>query len=223
MFVKRFDLEATRHRGLATTMLALIFTGLLASSGARAQAPGQGDPQAGQAKSMTCAACHGADGNSVNPEWPSLASQHAGYSVRQLYAYKNGERNNVLMVGQAMTLSDQDKLDLAAYYAQQTLKPLTAGAGDLSLGERLYRGGNPQTGVSACIACHGPRGLGNPTSGYPRVSGQHARYLYDTLTHYAEGSRQSDGGVLGQMMRSIAGRMTDDEKQAVAAYMQGLQ
>lgn len=219
MFVKLFGQEATRHRGLAAMFLSLTSLGLFAGAGAHAE----GDPQAGQAKSVTCAACHGADGNSVNPEWPSLASQHAGYTVRQLQAYKNGQRDNVLMVGQAMTLSEQDELDLAAFYAEQTLRPLTAGAGDLSLGERLYRGGNPETGVSACIACHGPRGLGNPTSNYPRVGGQHARYLYDTLVHYSEGSRQSDGGVLGQMMRSIAGRMSDDEKRAVTAYMQGLQ
>ncbi len=219
MSVKLFGQEATRQRGLAATIFSLVLLGLFAATAVRAE----GDPQAGQAKSVTCGACHGADGNSVNPEWPSLASQHAGYSVRQLHAYKNGQRDNVLMVGQAMTLSDQDKLDLSAFYAQQTLRPLTAGAGDLSLGERLYRGGNPQTGVSACIACHGPRGLGNPSSDYPRVSGQHARYLYDTLIDYSEGSRQSDGGVLGQMMRSIAARMSDDEKRAVAAYMQGLQ
>lgn len=219
MFVKLFGQEATRHRGLATMILSLIWLGLFTAAGARAD----GDPQAGQAKSVTCAACHGADGNSVNPEWPSLASQHADYTVRQLQAYKNGQRNNVLMIGQVIALSEQDKRDLAAFYAQQTLRPLTAGSGDLSLGERLYRGGNPQTGVSACIACHGPRGLGNPISDYPRVSGQHARHLYDTLKDYSEGSRQSDGGVLGQMMRSIAGRMSDDEKRAVAAYMQGLQ
>lgn len=219
MFVKLFGQKATPHGGLAAIILTLISLGLFAGATARAE----GDPQAGQAKSVTCAACHGADGNSVNPEWPSLAGQHAGYSVRQLQAYKNGQRDNVLMVGQVMALSEQDKLDLSAFYAEQTLKPLTAGSGDLSLGERLYRGGNPQTGVSACIACHGPRGLGNPTSDYPRVSGQHARYLYDTLKDYSDGSRQSDGGVLGQMMRSIAARMSDDEKRAVAAYMQGLQ
>ena len=219
MFVKLFGQEASRHRGLAATILSLISLGLLAGASARAE----GDPQAGQAKSVTCAACHGADGNSVNPEWPSLAGQHAGYSVRQLQAYKNGQRDNVLMIGQVMALSEQDKLDLSAFYAEQTLKPLAAGSGDLSLGERLYRGGNPQTGVSACIACHGPRGLGNPTSDYPRVSGQHALYLYNTLKDYADGSRQSDGGVFGQMMRSIAARMSDDEKRAVSAYMQGLQ
>ena len=218
MFVKLVD-GKTRHRGLAAMILSLLPLGLLVGASAHAQ----GDPQAGQSKSVTCSACHGADGNSVNPEWPSLASQHAGYSVRQLQAYKNGQRQNVLMVGQVIALSDQDMQDLAAFYAEQTLKPLTAGSGDLSLGERLYRGGNPETGVSACIACHGPRGLGNPTSHYPRVGGQHARYLYDTLTHYADGSRQSDDGVLGQMMRSIAARMSDDEKRAVAAYIQGLQ
>jgi cytochrome c553 len=100
---------------------------------------------------------------------------------------------------------------------------MAAAPGDLALGQRIYRGGNPATGVSACIACHGPRGLGNPAADYPRVSGQYARYLYDTLRHYANGERQSDGGRLGQMMRSIASRMSDEEMRAVTAYMQGLQ
>ena len=206
-------------RGLCCTVLASAGLGLVVGGHAHAA----GDPAAGQAKSITCSACHGTDGNSVNPEWPSLAGQHAGYTVRQLQAYQSGQRNNVLMLGQVAALSEQDMLDLAAFYEQQTLRPQPAGPGDLSLGERIYRGGNAVTGVSACIACHGPRGLGNPTAGYPRVSGQHARYLHDTLRDYASGERQSDGGVLQQMMRSIAGRMSDEEMRAVAAYMQGLQ
>jgi cytochrome c553 len=206
-------------RGLGFTLLASAAVGL--SLGGNAQAAG--DPEAGRAKSVTCSACHGTDGNSVNPEWPSLAGQYAGYTVRQLQAYKNGQRNNVLMLGQAAILSDQDMLDLAAFYEQQTLRPQPAGPGDLALGERIYRGGIAETGVAACIACHGPRGLGNPVAGYPRVSGQHARYLHDTLRDYASGERQSDGGLLQQMMRTTASRLTDEEMSAVAAYMQGLQ
>ena len=57
----------------------------------------QGSAEAGQEKAAPCVACHGADGNSVTPEWPSLAGQHAGYIVRQLEAYKSGDREDVLM------------------------------------------------------------------------------------------------------------------------------
>lgn len=206
-------------RGLGCTVLAAAALGMATAGSAQAA----GDPEAGRAKSITCSACHGADGNSVNPEWPSLAAQHAGYTVRQLQAYQKGQRNNVLMLGQVIGLSEQDMRDLAAFYEQQTKAPQPAGPGDLALGERIYRGGNPETGVSACIACHGPRGLGNPLANYPRVSGQHATYLHATLRDYASGERQSDGGTLQGMMRSIAARMSDEEKRAVAAYMQGLQ
>ena len=181
-----------------------------------------GDPEAGQANSNTCAACHGSNGNSANPEWPSLAGQHAIYTFRQLQAYQDGDRQNALMTGQVQGLSEQDMRDLAAFYAEQELEPLAAGDGDLSLGERIYRGGNAETGVTACIACHGPRGLGNPLTNYPRVSGQHARYLRDTLREYRSGDRRSDGQ-MAQMMRDIAGRMSDDEIDAVSAFMQGLQ
>lgn len=206
-------------RGLGRAIIACALLGMAAAGVARAE----GDPEAGQAKSMVCAACHGADGNSVNPEWPTLAGQHAGYTVRQLQAYQDGRRNNVLMLGQVAGLSEQDMWDLAAFYEAQTKNPLPAGSGDLELGERIYRGGNTETGVSACIACHGPRGLGNPIEHYPRVGGQHARYLSDTLRDYRSGERQSDDGVLSEMMRSIARRMTDEEIDAVAAFMQGLQ
>jgi cytochrome c553 len=211
--------RACSGRGTTSAALLLMALGLALSGNSAAQ----GDPAAGQAKSVTCGACHGSDGNSVNPEWPSLAGQHAGYTVRQLQAYQSNARNNVLMIGQAAALSEQDMWDLAAYYETQALRPMAAAPGDLALGQRIYRGGNPATGVSACIACHGPRGLGNPVANYPRVSGQYARYLYDTLRHYANGERQSDDGRLGQMMRSIASRMSDEEMRAVTAYMQGLQ
>lgn len=217
MFESFTDHRVDRSRPV--TWLVCVVATLLLSTAAQAD----GDPQAGQEKSLTCSACHGVDGNSVNPEWPSLAGQHARYAVRQLQAYQNGQRDNVLMTGQAMALSEQDMLDLAAFFEQQTLASQAAGDGDISQGERLYRGGNPQSGVAACIACHGPRGLGNPLAGYPRVSGQHARYMHVTLKEYADGSRQSDSGVLAQMMRNIAARMTDEEMRAVSAYMQGLQ
>ena len=76
---------------------------------------GQGSKEAGQAKSTTCVACHGVDGNSVNPEWPNLAGQHPSYIAKQLRAFREGQRENVLMSPMAMALSDQDIEDLAAY------------------------------------------------------------------------------------------------------------
>jgi cytochrome c553 len=88
--------------------------------GSAAQAAG--DPAAGKAKSGSCAACHGGDGNSPNPQWPKLAGQHAEYMVLQLKAFKAGERKNPLMSPMAAPLSEADMEDLSAYFASQTPK-----------------------------------------------------------------------------------------------------
>ncbi len=178
-----------------------------------------GDAEAGKAKSATCAACHGADGNSFNPAWPSLAGQHADYIVAQLKAYQEGTRNDPMMSGMAMGLSEQDMADLAAFYASQSLTGKTADADLAAAGERLYRGGNLETGIAACAACHGPAGMGNPAAGWPRVAGQHAQYTGDQLRRYREGNRTSD---MQSIMRQVAANMTDAEIEAVASYIQGL-
>jgi cytochrome c553 len=157
----------------------------------------------------------------VTPEWPSLAGQHPGYIVRQLEAYKSGDREDVLMSAFASTLSTEDMRDLAAYFA--TLPAVQRGADPdlVELGERIYRSGLPDRGVAACIACHGPAGRGNSLATYPVVRGQHATYVVNTLHAYASGDRRSDG-TINQMMRDIAVTLRDDEIQAVASYMQGL-
>jgi cytochrome c553 len=181
----------------------------------------EGSVDAGRTKSVTCAACHGADGNSITPDWPTLAGQHASYIVRQLLAFKNGERVNVTMKPFADLLSDQDMLDLAAYFASQTPTPKGADPSLVSLGQQIYRGGVPDRGVAACIACHGPTGDGNPLAAYPRVSGQHAAYVTATLNAYASGDRRSDAD-LNQMMRNEAALLREDEIRALASYVQGL-
>lgn len=194
--------------------------GLVASlSLMQSAAIADGDAAAGKAKSATCAACHGADGNSVNPEWPKVAGQHASYIVLQLQAYKEGKRQNALMSPMAMGLSDADMADLAAYYSSQQMTPAMADPELVATGERVYRGGNPSRGVPACIACHGPKGEGNPLAEFPKLGGQHAVYTYSQLKAYADQTRKSDKN---QMMRNIADRMSDSDMRAVASYIQGL-
>jgi cytochrome c553 len=185
------------------------------------QATGVGSVEAGRTKSVTCAACHGADGNSVSPEWPTLAGQHANYIIRQLKAFKAGERNDVTMKPFALMLSDQDMLDLAAYFSTQTPTPKGADPALVSLGQQIYRRGVPDRGVTACIGCHGPTGHGNPLASFPRISNQHAAYVTKTLGQYAAGERKSDVDK-NQMMRNVAGLLLDDEVKAVASYVQGL-
>jgi cytochrome c553 len=176
----------------------------------------EGSVEAGQQKSAVCMACHGPDGNSLNPEWPNLAGQHASFIVAQLEAFKSGERQNPLMSPMAVGLTGQDMLDLAAFYAAQAPAALEADPALVEAGRKLYVGGNQESGVAACIACHGPTGRGNPMALYPVISGQHATYLASALRAYASGERAN------AMMQDIAARMSAEEIAAVSAYIQGL-
>jgi len=179
-----------------------------------------GDPAAGKEKSASCAACHGADGNSVNPAWPKLAGQHQGYLVKQLTYFKDGERVNETMKGMASNLTEQDREDLAAYYSSQKVK---IGAADPSLvefGQKIYRSGNASSGVAPCMGCHGPNGAGNPASNYPALRGQNAQYVENQLRGFASGQRHNENAK--KMMQILASRMTDREIRAVASYIQGL-
>jgi len=180
-----------------------------------------GSADAGKDKAVSCSACHGIDGNSVNPAWPNLAGQHATYIVHQLKAFKNSTRTSPLMVGQVAALSDQDMADLAVYFSEQAAAPrAVADASIVGKGEALYRGGNKDNGTPACLACHGPDGSGNPAASYPSLSGQHAAYTAAQLNAYASGARKSDGST--RMMRDIAKTMNADDIAAIASYIQGL-
>lgn len=197
--------------------LLLLAVPILASLGAVAQE--EGSIEAGKTKSAVCAACHGPDGNSVNPEWPSLAGQHARYIVKQIEAFKSGTRANPLMSPIAAGLSPQDTLDLAAYYSSLPTKVGTADPALVRAGQRLYRGGDRAESLSACIACHGPDGRGNQPGGIPSLSGQHATYTAAQLKAYAAGERRSDPN---QIMRNIAALMSPDDIAAVSSYVEGL-
>ncbi len=201
-------------------MKSKAFISLLALFAIAATAQAAGDAEAGKAKAQVCFSCHGVNGDSANPVWPKLAGQHAGYIAKQLADFKAGDkRNDPLMMGQVMALSPQDMADLGAFFAKQKPSPGSADESQLAIGEKIYRGGNIVTGVSACIACHGPTGAGNPPAKYPMLSGQHAAYTVKTLKDFRSGTRKNDPG---KMMRNIAARMTDAEMEAVASYMQGL-
>lgn len=198
-------------------ILSLIAV-LTVLAGAQAVAAA-GDAQAGEDKAQACAACHGANGNSPNPEWPNLAGQHASYTSQQLAQFKSGERENPVMAGMVASLSPQDMADLAAYFA--TLPPAGGFVSEehLALGERIYRGGNKETGVPACMACHGPNGAGDPMAGVPSLSGQRATYTANQLKAFRSGTRANDRQ---RMMREASRWLSDDEIAAVSDYISGL-
>jgi cytochrome c553 len=197
-------------------LLVAAACAVLSTAGVAAAA---GDPNAGREKSAACAACHGPDGNSFNPEWPKLAGQHADYLVQQLRDFQSGDRHDPMMSPMAMPLSEEDMLDLAAFYASQQLQIGDADPELVALGERIYRGGNLATGVAACAGCHAPTGVGNPAANFPMLGGQHARYTAKQLEDFKRNARANDPA---QMMRHIAARMSSEEIEAVASYIQGL-
>ena len=178
-----------------------------------------GNAEAGKAKAAVCGACHGMDGNSVNPEWPNLAGQGEAYIYKQLTDFKAKRRENATMSPQVASLSDQDMKDLAAFFSSQKVKGGKADKSKVELGETVYRGGNSATGVAACTGCHGPDGAGNPAAKFPRLAGQKAKYVENQLKAFRVGARSNDAG---KMMRNLAAHLSDAEIEAVAQYITGL-
>ena len=203
-----------------TSIIATAGLALFASAG-QAESLVDGSAEAGKAKALTCTACHGPEGNSTNAMWPNIAGQNAPYLLTQLKAFKDGSRQDPLMSAQAMMLSDQDMADLAVYF--ESLPGAVQSVKDANLidrGESLYRGGNAANGTSACLACHGPSGRGNPAAQYPALQGQHADYATKQLNDYASGTRTTDGKT--RIMRDIAARLSKEDIAALSSYMQGL-
>ena len=199
----------------AIASLALIATQVQANSLI------DGSADAGEAKALTCTACHGPQGNSSTALWPNIAAQNAPYLFDQLAAFKDGSRVDPLMTSQAMLVSEQDMADLAVYF--ESLPAAAQSVQDPSLvsrGEALYRGGNAAEGVPACLGCHGPSGRGNPAARYPALQGQHAGYTAKQLGDYASGARVTDGKT--RIMRDIAARLSKEDIEALSSYVQGL-
>lgn len=206
---------------MTSSLASLCFIALFVVSSAAAESLVDGDIDAGKAKSTPCSACHGADGISLSPLWPNLAGQAAPYIVAQLKDFKEGSRVDPLMTPQAMNLSEEDMADLAVYF--ESLPPAAQAVADVERVDRaeaLWRGGNAAEGVAACLACHGPTGRGNPAAAYPALAGQHAAYSAKQLREYAAGTRVTDGKT--RIMRDIAERLSPEDIEALASYVQGL-
>lgn len=199
----------------------------------------QGNASVGKEKAVSCAGCHGEDGNSTMPGFPKLAGQHQGYLVKQLKAFKGGERISPMMAPLAIGLDEKSMEEIAAYYATQKISTNPAPAlpasdedddkpaktdeekkaelADLiEQGSDLYRNGNISREVSACVACHGPYAEGNKPAAYPGLHSQHADYLIKTLTDFKNGTRSNNRE---NMMHMIAKKMTDEDIKAVAYYI----
>lgn len=180
-----------------------------------------GDPKAGQAKAAVCGACHGLDGNSVDAQYPKLAGQSEEYIVHQLKNFKSGKRQNPIMMGMAAPLSEQDMHDIGAYFASQKIVPGVADQALVKHGEKLFREGDAERKIPACMACHSIDGSGNPGAMYPQLEGQHAQYIQATLKAWHDGTAWGTDAH-SQIMPSIAKKLDTDDIAALASYIEGL-
>ncbi len=196
-------------------ILAMVFAGALGESSAWSA----GNAESGAAKSAACQACHGATGNSVNPDWPSLAGLGADYIAQQLQNFKDGKRSNPMMSPMAAPLSTDDMADLGAFFGSQKNTGLDADSAAMKTDSKLYRGGDASRSIPACMACHGPDGAGVEAAKFPALRGQQSGYFVKQLHDYASGARATGPN---NIMQTIAARLTDEDMRGLAAYIKGI-
>lgn len=166
-----------------------------------------------------CIACHAIDGNSAISANPKLSSQHSGYITKQLNNFKSGLRENAVMAGMVANLTETDMINLGRYFSEQVIVLSSANKNGVgSLGESIFRAGIKDKGVAACASCHGPAGHGIPDK-YPRLNAQHSQYTLSQLNSFRLELRKNDPDAV---MRTISQKLTEQEMQAVADYIQGL-
>lgn len=165
----------------------------------------------GRAKAQTCVACHGENGNSTNPAFPSLSGQPKQFIVSALYQFREGKRQNEIMSPMAAKLSNADMNDLAAYYAAQPA-PATQHKTALANVEK----GRQLSVQNNCVACHAANLMGQQH--IPRLAGQHKDYLRAQLASFKASTRGEMDGV----MTSAAQALTPDDIDVLADYLAGL-
>lgn len=169
------------------------------------------DIEAGRAKAQVCAACHGADGNSVAPTFPSLAGQTWRYLYVQLKDYKEGRRNNPIMSPMAMSLTRQEMIDIANFFAAQTLKPSAFKAD-----EAKVKLGKAKADENLCVMCHLGGFAGQ--NEIPRVAGQQYDYIVQQLSAFKARSRTNDAG----NMTSVSQSLSETDIENLAHYLTSL-
>jgi cytochrome c553 len=223
-------IESRFSIALASAVATLALTFAQVATAEETAQPVVVSAEAGAAKAAVCVACHGPNGNSTNPEWPSLAGQNAAYLREQLAMFKAKKRNNPVMFPIVEPMSEQDFADVSAYFAAQTPAGLEADPSYWQAGEALYKSGDTARNIPACTACHGPAGQGNPASGYPALRAQHSVYTVKQLQDYLTQNRYrdpADPATVYQtrnspMMTTIASRLTPEDIRNLASYLQGL-
>src|SRR5580704_3803043 len=192
------------HAGVSVAVIvAVALSGRLWAQDA---AVPPGNPAHGKAISYTCLGCHGIDGyKNAYPMYsvPKLEGQNADYLAAALHGYRDGDRAHVTMHAQASTLSDQDIVDIAAYFAGKPL--VTTGKAPGSV---------PQA-ATLCVSCHGQDGVAIAPM-YPSLAGQHEDYLVRALDEYRKGGRKNP------IMKGFVATLKDRDVAVIAQYFSGL-
>jgi cytochrome c553 len=191
------------HAGLS---IAAIAASTFAGTAWVQEPAAHGDAKRGKAISYTCLGCHGIDGyKNAYPMYsvPKLEGQNPDYLAAALHGYRDGDRAHVTMHSQASELSDQDILDIAAYFAG---KPLTATG--------KAPGSVPQA-ATLCVSCHGQDGVAIAPM-YPSLAGQHQDYLVRAIDEYRKGGRKNP------VMKGFAASLKDQDVAVIAQYFSRL-
>lgn len=188
---------------------------------ADADACAMGDPLEGKrkAQSENCQECHGLSGAGLSPAAPRLSGQHANYLVKQLQDFKSGERLHPVMNSMAESLAENDMADIAAWFSSNP--PMSGSGAFPSLVARdIFSRGDASRNLPPCQSCHGESGRGrySEAGSYPAIGGQHRAYLREQLRNWRSGARHNSS-----VMNFVARSLSDDEIEALAGYISGLQ
>lgn len=198
-------------------VIAVVALGLSAAFADLARA--EGDPEAGAKLAYTCLGCHGIEGyRNAYPSYrvPKLGGQKRGYVEAALEAYRAGNRPHPTMQAQGVDLSDQDILDLAAFFEGEEVATDDVTREDLAA---FFEGEEDIAGLDAaqtCLACHGAQAEGNvPTP--PTLSGQYRDYLVHALEQYQSGARS------GTVMAAFAANLSGKDIEKIAEFYSRLE
>ena len=167
----------------------------------------------GKERALLCNQCHGANGNSKKPDVPNLASQNSAYLLEQIEKFANGSRKDYVMNALSKNFSSEDKVNLALFYANMQIKPVTTNIQLAQKGKPLY--------IRQCSSCHGERGVGKEK--FARLAGQQIVYVESTLRQFRENAKDKSSNGLSKrrsiIMESVSKNLLDNEINALAAYI----
>ena len=161
--------------------------------------------EAGKKVTFFCANCHGEEGISKTPEVPNLAGQNPAYLLEQIRKFGSGERKDQFMQGLIKVLKDEERIQVASYYASLPVPPSSADAVQVARGKELF--------FKLCVRCHGEQARGNET--IPRLAGQKLPYLKTSIKRYRDGT-----GIRNNQLMAIAtSSLKEEDVVAITNYL----